>query len=159
KVYYNIMITGLSVAVALVIGTIELVSIIADQLGISSGPLAAIAHLDLNHVGYVIVGLFVLTWIVALLVWRYARIEDRWTAGLAASDSNCPRLRSVAAKWSGRMGTERVVVGLDNGGTANNATVLEFSGRFLVDRLVETPSLVLEGPAVAVEALAEAFDG
>jgi predicted NBD/HSP70 family sugar kinase len=57
------------------------------------------------------------------------------------------------------MGTERVVVGLDNGGTANNATVLEFSGRFLVDRLVETPSLVLEGPAVAVEALAEAFDG
>jgi predicted NBD/HSP70 family sugar kinase len=51
------------------------------------------------------------------------------------------------------------VVGLDNGGTANNATVLEFSGRFLVDQLVETPSLVLEGPVVAVEALAEAFDG
>jgi predicted NBD/HSP70 family sugar kinase len=54
---------------------------------------------------------------------------------------------------------ELVVVGLDNGGTANNATVLDASGRFLVERLVETPSHVLDGPAVAVEALAEALDG
>lgn len=57
------------------------------------------------------------------------------------------------------MGTsdDRVVVGLDNGGTANNATVLDASRRFLVDRLVETPSRVLEGPKIAVEALAEAL--
>ncbi|GII32763.1 ROK family protein [Planotetraspora mira] len=46
-----------------------------------------------------------------------------------------------------------VVVGLDNGGTSNNATVLDASGRFLVDRLVETPSLVREGPETAVEQL------
>ena len=85
KVYYNIMITGLSVAVALIIGTIELVSIIADRFEITSGPLATIGHLDLNAVGYVIVGLFVLTWIVALAVWRYARIEDKWSARLAES--------------------------------------------------------------------------
>jgi predicted NBD/HSP70 family sugar kinase len=51
------------------------------------------------------------------------------------------------------------VVGLDNGGNKNNATVLDTSGRFLVDRMVETPSRVLEGPEVAVEALAEAFAG
>ncbi len=51
-----------------------------------------------------------------------------------------------------------VVVGLDNGGTSNNATVLDASGRFLVDRLVETPSRVTEGPDVAVPAMAEAFD-
>ena len=51
-----------------------------------------------------------------------------------------------------------VVVGLDNGGTANNATVLDEDGHFLVDDLVELPSRVREGPAVAVEALAEAFD-
>ncbi|MEV6850322.1 ROK family protein [Actinoplanes sp. NPDC051411] len=51
-----------------------------------------------------------------------------------------------------------VVVGLDNGGTCNNATVLDATGRFLVDHLVETPSLVTEGPESAVEALAEAFD-
>ena len=48
KVYYNITITGLSVAVALIIGTIELVSILADKLGITSGPLAAIGGLDLE---------------------------------------------------------------------------------------------------------------
>jgi glucokinase len=52
----------------------------------------------------------------------------------------------------------RVVVGLDNGGTSNNATVLDSAGRFLVDRLVETPSHVREGPGVAMEALARALD-
>jgi glucokinase len=49
------------------------------------------------------------------------------------------------------------VVGLDNGGTCNNATVLDATGQFLVDHLVENPSLVTEGPESAVEALAEAF--
>jgi len=52
-----------------------------------------------------------------------------------------------------------VVVGLDNGGTTNNATVLDATGQFLVDRMVETPSRVQEGPAVAVGALAAALDG
>lgn len=56
------------------------------------------------------------------------------------------------------MQTPWVVVGLDNGGTANNATVLDASGHFLVDRLVETPSAVREGPTVAVDALAAALD-
>ncbi|HEY0484626.1 MAG TPA: ROK family protein [Mycobacteriales bacterium] len=51
-----------------------------------------------------------------------------------------------------------VVVGLDNGGTSNNATVLDSSGRFRVDGLVETPSRVGEGPEIAVEALATALD-
>lgn len=51
-----------------------------------------------------------------------------------------------------------VIVGLDNGGTTNNATVLDEQGRFLVDRLVETPSLVREGPDVAIEALARSLD-
>jgi predicted NBD/HSP70 family sugar kinase len=50
-----------------------------------------------------------------------------------------------------------VVVGLDNGGTCNNATVLDSNGAFLIDRMVETPSRVQEGPEAAVEALAEAF--
>jgi glucokinase len=51
-----------------------------------------------------------------------------------------------------------VVVGLDNGGTCNNATVLDATGQFLVDHLVENPSLVTEGPESAVEALAQAFE-
>jgi glucokinase len=52
-----------------------------------------------------------------------------------------------------------VVVGLDNGGTCNNATVLDATGQFLVDHLVENPSLVTDGPESAVEQLAEAFAG
>jgi predicted NBD/HSP70 family sugar kinase len=52
-----------------------------------------------------------------------------------------------------------VVVGLDNGGTMNNATVLDSAGRFLVDHMLETRSLVQEGPEKAIEALADAFAG
>ncbi len=79
KVYYNIAITGLSVAVALVIGGIELVSVLAEKLGIVSGPIAAIATLDLGDVGFVMVGLFAVAWIVAVAVWKLGRIEERWT--------------------------------------------------------------------------------
>lgn len=57
---------------------------------------------------------------------------------------------STAATWA--------VVGLDNGGTNNNATALDSTGRFLVDRLVETPSFVQEGPEIAVEALVQALE-
>ena len=49
------------------------------------------------------------------------------------------------------------MVGLDNGGTCNNATVLDATGQFLVDHLVENPSLVQDGPESAVEQLAQAF--
>jgi glucokinase len=51
-----------------------------------------------------------------------------------------------------------VVVGLDNGGTTNNATVLDGAGQFLVDRMAEFPSYVREGPEKAVEALARSLD-
>nr|WP_163511992.1 HoxN/HupN/NixA family nickel/cobalt transporter [Fodinicola acaciae] len=79
KVYYNITVTGLSVVVAVVIGGIELIGLLADKLGITTGPLAWIGGLDLNYVGFIVVGIFVLTWIVALAVWRFGRIEDRWS--------------------------------------------------------------------------------
>ena len=78
KIYYNIVITGLSVAVALLIGGIELISILTEQLEITTGLLATIGSVDLNSVGYWIVALFVATWAVALAVWRFAKIEHRW---------------------------------------------------------------------------------
>jgi high-affinity nickel-transport protein len=84
KVYYNLTITGLSVAVALLIGSIELDSILTDKLGITHGPLAAIADVDLNYVGYAIVALFALTWLTAFAIWKYGRIEEKWTARLQA---------------------------------------------------------------------------
>lgn len=87
KVYYNLTITGLSVAVALIIGTIEIVSIVVDKLAIRSGPLHAIGNLDLNHVGYLIVALFAATWTVALVWWKAGHVEQKWNAGLSKSDS------------------------------------------------------------------------
>jgi high-affinity nickel-transport protein len=83
KIFYNITVTTLSVAVAFVIGTIELVSILTEKLDITSGPLAAIASVNLDYVGFGIVGLFVLTWAVALAVWRFGRIEEKWSAKLS----------------------------------------------------------------------------
>jgi high-affinity nickel-transport protein len=82
KVYYNIIITGLSVAVALPIGGIELISILTEKLDISTGLLAAIGSVNLNSVGYWIVALFVATWVTALALWRYGRIEQRWESRL-----------------------------------------------------------------------------
>jgi len=87
KVYYNITITGLSVAVALIIGSVELISIVADKVGITSGPLRTIADLDLNHVGYGIVILFVGTWAVALIAWKVLRIEEKWSADVRVPET------------------------------------------------------------------------
>jgi glucokinase len=58
-----------------------------------------------------------------------------------------------------RAADDWVVVGIDNGGTANNATVLDSQGRYLVDQLAETPSYVKEGPDKAIGALLESFAG
>jgi len=85
KVFYNITITSISVAVALVIGTIELVGVLADQADIRSGPIAMIADIPLDYAGYGIVALFFAAWLVALGIWRYGRIEEKWSAGLGAS--------------------------------------------------------------------------
>jgi nickel/cobalt transporter (NiCoT) family protein len=82
KVFYNITITTISVAVALVIGTVELVGVLADQAHITTGPLAAIAGIPLDYAGYGIVGLFVAAWLIALAVWRFGHIEERWSADL-----------------------------------------------------------------------------
>lgn len=83
KIFYNITITSLSVAVALIIGTIELVGVLADRLHIESGPLAAIAAINLDYVGYIIVGLFVTSWLIAIAVWHFGRIEERWSTNLS----------------------------------------------------------------------------
>jgi len=53
---------------------------------------------------------------------------------------------------------EWVTVGIDNGGTSNNGTILDSRGNFLVDTLVELPSLVREGPGKAIGALADTVD-
>jgi high-affinity nickel-transport protein len=86
KVFYNITITWLSVMVALLIGTIELLSVLSDKLSLTGQPWDFVSGLDLNYVGYAIAATFVLTWAVALAVWRLGRIEERWSAGMRSSE-------------------------------------------------------------------------
>jgi high-affinity nickel-transport protein len=88
KVFYNITITALSVAVALVIGVVELLAVLAEKLSLSGGVWDVVAAVDLNYVGYAIAALFVVTWAVAVAVWRFGRIEERWTAHLGAGAGN-----------------------------------------------------------------------
>ena len=82
KIFYNLAITGLSVAVALLIGGIELLAVLGDELGLTGGLWDFVAGIDLNVIGYLVVALFVLTWVIALAVWRLGRIEERWSAEL-----------------------------------------------------------------------------
>ena len=82
KIYYNIAITGLSVAVALVVGTVELLGLAVDKLGLRGVFWNWISGIDLNAVGYMIVALFVVTWAIAWLIWRVAHIEERWSANV-----------------------------------------------------------------------------
>lgn len=84
KLYYNITITGLSVAVALLVGSIELLAVLAEKFDLTGGLWDLVGTLDLNMVGYVIVGVFLATWAASLAVWRFARIEERWSARLNA---------------------------------------------------------------------------
>jgi high-affinity nickel-transport protein len=80
KVYYNLTLTGLSVAVAFAVGSVELLSATAGRLGLHGGFWGWASGLDLNAVGYVIAGLFALTWALSLAIWRFGRIEEKWTA-------------------------------------------------------------------------------
>ena len=78
KVFYNLTVTLLSVTVALVIGVLVLAGLIVERLDIHTGPLAWAASLDLEYVGFAVVGLVGVTWALALAVWRFGRIEERW---------------------------------------------------------------------------------
>ncbi len=78
KIYYNFTITGLSIAVALLIGTIELVSVLHDDLGLVDPVTTWVSSINLNNAGFAIVGLFAITWLCAVTYWKVARVENRW---------------------------------------------------------------------------------
>jgi nickel/cobalt transporter (NiCoT) family protein len=91
KVYYNLAITGLSVAICMFIGGIETLSLVPLEVhGVSqtSGFWGFMYNFNINTAGFVIVGMFIVTWAAAILIWKYAHIEERWTARLqtAAAD-------------------------------------------------------------------------
>ncbi len=85
KVYYNLVITGLSIGAAFLIGTIEIVGLLTAELHLHGGFWDFMANFDINKAGFIIVGLFLVIWVAALAVWKYAGIESRWEAAAAAS--------------------------------------------------------------------------
>lgn len=66
---------------------IELIAAFADRFSLTAGLFGWVCALDLNYVGYAIVGLFAITWAIALAVGRVGRIEEKWTAGLRGAET------------------------------------------------------------------------
>jgi nickel/cobalt transporter (NiCoT) family protein len=93
KVYYNLAITGLSVAICFFIGGIETLSLVPLEVhGVSqtSGFWGFMYNFNINTAGFIIVGMFIVTWAAAILIWRYAHIEQRWTARLQTAGADGP---------------------------------------------------------------------
>jgi hypothetical protein len=93
KVYYNLTITGLSVFVAMFIGAVEVLGLLGQDGHLTGPGWSWLESFDLNQAGFVIAGVFVLTWVVALAIWRFGKIEQRWdraAGSLAPSESLAP---------------------------------------------------------------------
>ena len=84
KIFYNITTTGLSVAVALLIGTIELLQVLIGMLDLRGNFFDVIAALNFGVLGYLIVGMFLLAWGFSVGVWKFGRIEQRYSMQLGA---------------------------------------------------------------------------
>jgi high-affinity nickel-transport protein len=87
KVFYNLTVTGLSVFVAFFIGTIEILGLLGSELHLTGGFWAFLGNFDLNKAGFVIVGIFVLTWAIALAIWRFGHIEQKWDLAAARASA------------------------------------------------------------------------
>jgi nickel/cobalt transporter (NiCoT) family protein len=90
KVYYNLVITGLSIGAAFIIGTIEILGVMTTELHLSGPFWNTMAGFNINVAGFCIAGLFVLVWAAALAYWRLGRVENRWTARVAAAPTQRP---------------------------------------------------------------------
>lgn len=82
KVYYNLTTTGLSVFVALAIGSIEYLQVVSAELKIDNPFFSWLNRLDFETLGYAIVGIFIVAWIGSVALFKVRRIEERW-GGLA----------------------------------------------------------------------------
>ena len=85
KVYYNISVTTLSVAVAWLVGGIELLQVLAEKLSLHGTFWRLLESLDLGRLGYLVVVLFVATWLLSLTLWKTRRLEQRWSSLLERS--------------------------------------------------------------------------
>jgi high-affinity nickel-transport protein len=77
RIFYNITTTGLSVAVALVVGTIELLQVLVGMLDLHGAFFDAVAALDFGALGYVVVAMFLLAWALSVAFWKFGRVGER----------------------------------------------------------------------------------
>jgi high-affinity nickel-transport protein len=82
KVYYNLAITGLSVAICFFIGTVEVLGLLPRELHLHGRFWHDMAGFNINTAGIIIVGMFLLTWVGALAIWRIGHVEEKWSAKL-----------------------------------------------------------------------------
>ena len=81
KIFYNIATTGLSVVVALIIGTIEMLQVLTRLLDLHGPVFDFVRELDFGVLGYLIVGLLLIGWAVSIAVWKFGRVEQRFGTG------------------------------------------------------------------------------
>ena len=99
KVYYNLAITGLSVFICFFIGTIEILGLLPLELHLNGSFWHFMANFDINKAGFVIVGMFIVTWAAALLIWKYGHIEEKWTANLSHTTSAAQLENDLAVRY------------------------------------------------------------
>ena len=87
KVYYNLVITGLSIAVAFFIGTIEILGLLSAELHIHGGFWDFMANFNINQAGFAIAALFLIVWALALAYWKIAKVEDNWATAPRAAEA------------------------------------------------------------------------
>ena len=108
KVYYNLAITGLSVFICFFIGTIEVLGLLPMELHLKGSFWNFMANFDINKAGFVIVGMFVVTWVGALLIWKYGHIEEKWTANLSHTTSADQFERDLAVHYEADVAAGRM---------------------------------------------------
>jgi high-affinity nickel-transport protein len=84
-VYYNLVITGLSIGAAFIIGSIELLGVLTTELHLHGSFWDTMAGFNINVAGFCIAGLFIVVWAVAITYWRMGNVEDRWSAAVIPS--------------------------------------------------------------------------
>jgi high-affinity nickel-transport protein len=115
KVYYNLTVTGMSVFVALAIGSVELLQVLGHQLALRGPFWSGLEAIDFTTMGYAIVGVFVVTWIGALAVWRWRRLEQRWQIALRRDDhpAACGDHDRLLAAMNAQLAQDRLDVRAD----------------------------------------------
>ena len=87
KIYYNLTTTSISIFVALVIGTIQIINVLATKTNIDNyEPFKSISNIDLGGIGYFIVVSFILAWLLSIMVWKLGKFETRYSSGIVETE-------------------------------------------------------------------------